>query len=84
MLAHVDCTVEKEVCKKFEVRGYPSVKFFSSGTPMEYGGPRTEEGIIGWCIKKTGPSTVDLKTKDAIDKFIADNKVGVVFFGEKG
>lgn len=35
-------------------------------------------------MKKTGPSSVELTTKEGMDKFIADNKVAVVYFGEKG
>lgn len=35
-------------------------------------------------MKKTGPSTLELSTKEALDKFTTDNKVAVVFFGEKG
>lgn len=35
-------------------------------------------------MKKTGPSSVEFTNKAGIDKFIADNKVAVVFFGEKG
>jgi len=40
-VAKVDCTVEKDVCSKFGVRGYPTVKVFNQGTPTDFKGART-------------------------------------------
>ena len=37
-LAKVDATENTEVAKKYEVRGYPTLKFFKMGSAMEYSG----------------------------------------------
>ena len=39
-LGKVDATVEKELGQKFGVKGYPTLKFFRNGKPMDYAGPR--------------------------------------------
>jgi thioredoxin-like negative regulator of GroEL len=30
-IGKVDCTVEEEIAKRFGVRGYPTIKFYSYG-----------------------------------------------------
>merc|ERR1739847_224933 len=79
-LGKVDATEEGPLAEKFEVRGYPTLKFFKNGKPMEYHGGRTADTIITWVEKKTGPPAVTLDSVDAAKKFIEDNEIAVVGF----
>jgi len=82
-LGKVDATQEGPLAEKFEVRGYPTLKFFRNGKPMEYNGGRTADTIISWVEKKTGPAAVTLADVDAAKKFVEDNEIAVVgFFAE--
>merc|ERR1712158_30558 len=80
VLAKVDATEEGAVAEKFEVRGYPTLKFFRNGKPTEYSGGRTADTIVSWLEKKTGPPALDLADAEAAKKFVADNKVAVIGF----
>jgi len=45
-VAKVDCTVHPAVCKKFDVKGYPTLKLFVDGKKYDYSGPRTVEAFM--------------------------------------
>jgi len=80
MLGKVDATEEGKLAEKFEVRGYPTLKFFRNGKPVEYSGGRTADTIVTWLEKKTGPPALELADAEAAKKFVADNKVAVIGF----
>lgn len=79
-LGKVDATVESKLAEKFEVRGYPTLKFFREGKAQEYGGGRTSPDIINWLKKKTGPPAATLETVDAAKAAIDKDEVYVVGF----
>merc|ERR1711970_1697253 len=75
-LGKVDATEESSIAEKFEVRGYPTLKFFKNGKAMEYGGGRTADTIVSWVEKKTGPPAKTLAP-------LEDHKRILEFFGIK-
>ena len=83
-LAKVDATEEKALGEKFGVRGYPTLKFFRSGNPVDYQGPRDAEGIVQWLEKKTGPPALDVNDVETLKELKENNKVVIVgFFTDK-
>jgi len=79
-LAKLDATEEPKVAEQFEVRGYPTLKFFRNGKDTEYNGGRTADTIVSWLEKKTGPPAKTLATVDDAKAFIADNDIAIVGF----
>ena len=79
-LAKVDATEENKLGERFEVRGYPTLKFFRNGKDTEYTGGRTADTIVAWVEKKTGPPAVTFTTVEEANKFKEDNKVAIVGF----
>jgi len=79
-LAKLDATEEGKVAEKFEVRGYPTLKFFKSGKAIEYNGGRTADTIVSWLEKKTGPPAKTLDSVDAAKAFVEENEIAVIGF----
>merc|ERR1712038_1637861 len=66
------------LAEKFEVRGYPTLKFFKNGKPMEYGGGRTADTIVNWVEKKTGPPAKALAGAEEAKAFIEGKTVAII------
>lgn len=79
-LGKVDATENTNLAEEYGVRGYPTLKFFRNGSPIEYTGGRQSDDIVNWLSKKTGPPAVVLESVEAAEKFIADNSVVVIGF----
>lgn len=82
----VDATVEAELGKRFEVSGYPTLKFFKDGDKMDYDGPRDAEGIVEWVSQKADPnykpppSEVLVLTQETFDDNVKDQDIILVEF----
>ena len=67
-LGKVDATIEGDLAQKFDVGGYPTLKFFKNHQTvgLEYGGGRTKDDIITWLDKKSGPPAVELNGNESL------------------
>jgi protein disulfide-isomerase A1 len=79
-LGKVDATIETKLAEQFEVRGYPTLKFFRSGKPIEYTGGRDAPSIISWLNKKTGPAAKEFTVVEDVKSFQDSNNVVVLGF----
>jgi protein disulfide-isomerase A1 len=79
-LGKVDATEESELGERFQVRGYPTLKFFRGGKPTDFNGGRTGDEIVAWLNKKTGPPAATVETVDAAKAAIDKQDVTVVGF----
>jgi len=77
-LAKVDATEQKALADRFEIRGFPTIKFFRKGVPIDYSGGRTESDIVNWVNKKSGPAAHTLNDEADLDKFLEANEVTVI------
>jgi protein disulfide-isomerase A1 len=80
-LASVDCIEHKELCNKYGVRGFPTIKLFRSGgkAPVDYDQARKADAIVSYMKKQQQPAVRELKTESEVNEFIK-NKVAVVAF----
>jgi len=80
-LAKIDATAQKESGTKFNIEGFPTLKFFKDGNPTEYNGPREAKGIVNWLEKKTGPPCQEItKEGELKETLFKENAIAVGFF----
>jgi len=79
-LGKLDATEEGAIAEKFEVRGYPTLKFFKNGKPLEYGGGRTADTIVSWLEKKTGPAAKTLASLEDAKAYADGKPVAIIGF----
>jgi len=79
LIGDVDCTVEKDLCSKYGVRGYPTIKYFTGNPDGDaYEGGRDYNALKKFADENLGPScsndNIDLcddEQKAILDKYNA-------------
>ena len=79
--AKVDATVEKELSKKYGIRGFPTIKFFKNKIPIDYKGIRKEKEIINFARKASTPTT-NLNSIEEVENIKNNNEVCIIYFGK--
>jgi len=84
-LGKVDATEEGSLAEEHGVRGYPTLKFFRNGKPIEYNGGRQADDIVNWLLKKTGPPAKALASVEEAKAFAAEKPVVIIgYFKDQG
>ncbi|NWZ18450.1 PDILT protein, partial [Asarcornis scutulata] len=82
----IDVTDQHDLRKEFNIREFPTVKFFVDGSrkdPIDCKGVRQASAFITWVKRRTGPSTVLINSTDQAEAMInADNLAVIGFFKE--
>jgi len=79
ILAKVDCTQQKQICA--DVQGYPTIKLFSkSGKTVDYDGERTQEALVAFLSKRTGPASVRITTAEELSTFLEGESAKVIAY----
>eukprot|EP00045_Choanoeca_perplexa_P012720 m.140746 g.140746 ORF g.140746 m.140746 type:complete len:521 (-) comp16114_c1_seq1:66-1628(-) len=78
VLVKVDATVHDKSGEKYQVQGYPTLKWFKNGQESEYQGGRTASEIVSWINKKSGPPATDAATVAAVEKIAKTGDVTVL------
>lgn len=82
-LCKVDAHEETSLAEKYEINGFPTLKFFIKGNsqPIEYNGGRTTNDILNWVRRKVGQVTVEVTSVEEAEKLLSSNEAVVFFFG---
>ncbi|XP_076282256.1 protein disulfide-isomerase A6 homolog CaBP1 isoform X2 [Lasioglossum baleicum] len=87
-LGALDATINKVKASQYEIRGYPTIKYFAPGkksfdSVQEYDGGRTSSDIVSWAIEKLAenvpaPEVTQLLNKRTLENACEDKPLCVV------
>ena len=85
-LGALDATVHTSKASQYNIRGYPTIKFFPGGKksqPEEYDGGRTADDIINWGNDKAAasippPELLELTSNDVLEKACNEHPLCIV------
>ncbi|KAG2215096.1 hypothetical protein INT46_002928 [Mucor plumbeus] len=80
-IAKVDCTENQDLCQKYDVRGYPTLKVFRKGDTSDYKGARKADGIVSYMQKQAAPAVADLDATN-FTEFQNSDRVVVVGYAK--
>jgi len=80
VLAKVDCTIHTGLQNRFSIQGFPTLKFFRTGNPIDYDGGRTAADIISFVTKKSAPPSTTITSEDQFQNFISQHGTKVVAY----
>eukprot|EP01057_Protomagalhaensia_wolfi_P004793 Protomagalhaensia_wolfi_Nauph_80__4792@NODE_49_length_4188_cov_38_845264_g40_i0_p1_GENE_NODE_49_length_4188_cov_38_845264_g40_i0NODE_49_length_4188_cov_38_845264_g40_i0_p1_ORF_typecomplete_len463_score114_35Thioredoxin/PF00085_20/7_5e30Thioredoxin/PF00085_20/3_4e03Thioredoxin/PF00085_20/0_0032Thioredoxin/PF00085_20/1_8e22Thioredoxin_6/PF13848_6/33Thioredoxin_6/PF13848_6/4_4e05Thioredoxin_6/PF13848_6/9_9e23Thioredoxin_6/PF13848_6/0_036Calsequestrin/PF01216_17/2_5e15Calsequestrin/PF01216_17/6_4e02 len=78
-LAEVDATQDQDLSKRFGVQGFPTFFLFRNGQPEPYTGGRSQEAIVDWVLKMTGPAVESASSVTEARKKAEANKASIYF-----
>ncbi|CAG9333719.1 unnamed protein product [Blepharisma stoltei] len=81
-IAKVDATTNKLLADKYQIRNYPTIKYFENKKPTDYDGGRTEDLIVSWVLKKNGQTYTVIKDYLQLQNRIEKAKIVVVLFAQ--
>jgi len=79
-LGKVDGTVETVLAERYKISGYPSLRIFKRGSPIDYKGPRDAPGIIKWMKKQVEIAFRTLNSVEEVENFINHPLGGIIGF----
>ncbi|PAA59556.1 hypothetical protein BOX15_Mlig027588g1 [Macrostomum lignano] len=74
-LARVDASVEKKFAEKYDVKGYPTLKFFKGDLVIDYNGGKTGESVVSWIETKMKQATTAITTIKEAEEFTTADSV---------
>jgi len=89
-LGVLDATIHQSTAAKFQVQGYPTIKYFPAGakdwtSAEEFGGGRTASEIVAWALEKYShniapPEVLELTSNKVLTDSCNDKPLCVVSF----
>jgi len=76
----VDCTSERSLQKRFDIKSYPTLVFSRDNIQRSYKGPRTTEALVEFGKEMSSPAVLLASDSDALSDIQAKSPVVFLFF----
>ena len=83
-VAKMDASVNPISAAKYDIKNYPTLKWFAQGVPKNYEGPRGSNGIATWISKQAGVTIHTLASVEVLNTYIERNEILMVLFAQQG
>ena len=77
-VAKIDATENADLAQKYGITGYPSLKLFSKGEPIDYKGAREEEPMFKWLKSRSEPRAKLIENVSELDQ-LERHKIAVLY-----
>lgn len=82
VLAKIDADKFNSLASKYDVSGFPTLKFFINGFPTDYSGPRKADSLVPYLKKLATPDVFVLNSNSEVNEFIkTSGKFFPIFIG---
>uniref|UniRef100_A0A0N4ZFI7 Thioredoxin domain-containing protein n=1 Tax=Parastrongyloides trichosuri TaxID=131310 RepID=A0A0N4ZFI7_PARTI len=75
----VDCTRFSNVANALKIQGYPTIIFFRNGVEIHYDGERTNEKMLDFVIKSSGPIINEINKQSELNSAIKNSEKDPLF-----
>jgi len=82
-VANVDCTLSRGLQDRFEIKSFPTIKFWIEGENRTYRGARTLDAMVDFGRAMMQPP-VEKVTGKELSKVLKEHPVAFLFLGDKG
>jgi len=83
-LGKIDATVHRGLAKRFEIKGFPTLKFLRDGEVRSYNGGRSLDSFVEFARSMNEAPVTALKSVTELEKMRKEKNVVMMFVGGKG
>lgn len=83
-MAKVDATVNNKLAERFGIQGFPTIYWFKNGVHSEYNGGRSENDIVNWVLKRSGPPSNHLGSCEELKERASQARLALAYIGDLG
>ena len=79
----IDALIHWRIAERYDIKNFPSFKYFSKKTPVSYKGIKTVDSMYSWIMKLQYPAVSIFEYPEDLPSFIQSKRLSVVLLDEE-